>query len=70
MGVMGIDEKMGSNSALHEDVSNTKQQFHKGTLPTILASKTPEEMVAIKKSLVRKIDTRLLPMLIILFLLK
>lgn len=39
-------------------------------LPAILSSKTPEEMTALRKGLVRKIDMRLMPMLVVLFLLK
>lgn len=40
------------------------------TLPLSLQGKSPEELVAFKKAMVRKIDFRLMPMLIILFLLK
>ncbi|KAL5323518.1 hypothetical protein ACEPPN_008056 [Leptodophora sp. 'Broadleaf-Isolate-01'] len=39
------------------------------TLPLSLQGKSPEELVAFKKAMVRKIDFRLMPMLIILFLL-
>ncbi|KAG4436142.1 hypothetical protein IFR05_008385 [Cadophora sp. M221] len=39
------------------------------TLPLSLQSKSPEELIAFKKAMVRKIDFRLMPMLIILFLL-
>lgn len=47
-----------------------KQGVNADELPEILASKTPEEMLALKKRFVRKIDTRLMPMLVVLFLLK
>jgi len=40
------------------------------TLPLSLQGKTPEELAAFKKAMVRKIDMRLMPLLIILFLLK
>jgi hypothetical protein len=39
-------------------------------LPEILANKTPEELITLRKGFVRKIDTRLMPMLVVLFLLK
>jgi hypothetical protein len=39
-------------------------------LPEILAGKSPEELITLRKGLVRKIDNRLMPMLVVLFLLK
>lgn len=50
--------------------ADEKQPYHKGVIPESLAGKSPEELLALRKSLVRKIDFRLLPMLILLFLLK
>jgi len=41
-----------------------------GTLPESLQHMSPAEINALRKRLVRKIDLRLMPMLIILFLLK
>ena len=40
------------------------------TLPISLQHLSPEELAAFKRKIVRKIDIRLMPMLIILFLLK
>lgn len=52
------DEKLGTMS------------FQNGTLPESLANKSPEEMAIMRKVVVRKIDLRLMPMLVTLFLLK
>jgi hypothetical protein len=56
-----------------EDIKDEKAKgevYVSGTLPESLRHKSPEEITALRKRLVRKIDIRLMPMLIILFLLK
>lgn len=53
---------------LHDD---TKEQVMvANSLPMSLRHLSPDELEAFRKKLVRKIDIRLMPMLIILFLLK
>ncbi|KAH8601703.1 putative MFS transporter [Bisporella sp. PMI_857] len=55
-----------------EDIKDEKAKgevYVSGTLPESLRHKSPEEITALRKRLVRKIDIRLMPMLIILFLL-
>ncbi|PNS20349.1 hypothetical protein CAC42_5799 [Sphaceloma murrayae] len=51
------------------DEMSDKQPYHRGVMPELLVDKSPQELAALKKSLVRKIDTRLMPLLVLLFLL-
>jgi hypothetical protein len=47
-----------------------KPELRQGKMPDSLADRSLEEMTALRKLLVRKIDIRLMPVLIVLFLLK
>lgn len=55
---------------IHDGQNCVKDHSLESTLPLSLQGMTPDELVAFKKKLVRKIDIRLMPMLILLFLLK
>lgn len=55
-----------SNQIMVEDIIGSKHQTPR---PECLVNKSPEELEAIKKSMLRKLDLRLMPTLIILFLL-
>lgn len=53
---------------LHDDVK--ENVTNASTMPLSLQHLSPEELAVFRKKMVRKIDIRLMPMLIILFLLK
>ncbi|KAK3061068.1 hypothetical protein LTS18_007097 [Coniosporium uncinatum] len=62
-----IVEKSGIEIFQDEDIA--KQVFHQGVVPDSLIDKSREEILVLRKRLVRKIDFRLMPMLVVLFLL-
>lgn len=65
----GKEAEMATIEDIH-DHDDRKETPSVSTLPLSLQAKSPEEMIAFKKKTVRKIDIRLMPLLIILFLLK
>lgn len=64
-------EEKSSQSTIENLHDDTKKEGEvASTLPLSLRHLSPEELAVFKKKMVRKIDIRLMPMLIILFLLK
>lgn len=55
---------------LHDSYDVKENVTPVSTLPLSLQHLSPEELATFRKKMVRKIDIRLMPMLIILFLLK
>jgi len=70
---------MATTNPEEKSSQSTVEDFHNDgkvgvvvtpTLPLSLQHLSPEELAAFKRKMVRKIDIRLMPLLIILFLLK
>lgn len=57
-----------SSQFVVEDIGGSQRR--EASRPDCLIGKTPEQLDSIKKTMLRKLDTRLMPTLIILFLLK
>lgn len=62
--------EVGAIENIHEEQDLKNDLLIGTTLPISLQSKTAEELASFKRNLVRKIDLRLMPMLIAIFLLK
>ena len=65
---LSVEIKISANNTEHVEISDDKTTTQVSGLPEILRQYTESELKAMEKSIVRRLDIRTLPILVILFI--